>query len=197
MINMRVLELFRGTGSIGKYCEELGYDVFSLDIDPKAQASVTTDIMNWDYAMYPVGHFDIIWASPPCTEYSTMCFRRPRKLDVADAIVQRVLDIINYFKPTTWYIENPRSGMLKTRPFMVGLPYYDVSYCRYGYLYRKHTRIWTNMKGFKPLYCNKDCESMKEGKHTSLVLKTRSLAAKHSKPQPRVKALIDCQVSAQ
>ena len=197
MINMRVLELFRGTGSIGKYCEELGYDVFSLDIDPKAQASVTTDIMNWDYAMYPVGHFDIIWASPPCTEYSTMCFRRPRKLDVADAIVQRVLDIINYFKPTTWYIENPRSGMLKTRPFMVGLPYYDVSYCRYGYLYRKHTRIWTNMKGFNPLYCNKDCESMKEGKHTSLVLKTRSLAAKHSIPQPLVKALIDCQVSAQ
>ena len=40
------------------------------------------------------------------------------------------------------------------RNYMADLPYYDVCYCRYGYDYKKPTRIWTNLENFKPLYCN-------------------------------------------
>ena len=32
---MRVLEIFSGTGSVSKVCEELGYEVISVDISDK------------------------------------------------------------------------------------------------------------------------------------------------------------------
>ena len=42
-------------------------------------------------------------------------------------------------------MENPQTGLLKTRVFMAGLPFQDTCYCVWGYLYRKPTRIWSNL----------------------------------------------------
>ena len=58
-----LLELFSGTGSIGKVAKEMGWEVISLDRDMKAD--IQTDIMDWDYEAYPTKHFDFIWCSPP------------------------------------------------------------------------------------------------------------------------------------
>ena len=65
----RLLELFKGTGSVGRAFEALGWDVISLDIDPKANATYTCDILDFDCQAIdsPVG---VIWASPSCTKYS-------------------------------------------------------------------------------------------------------------------------------
>ena len=65
---MKVLELFAGTGSVGGVFKEHGWEVLSLDRD--MPADLRMDIMEWDYRAYPPKSFDIIWASPPCTEYS-------------------------------------------------------------------------------------------------------------------------------
>ena len=50
-------------------------------------------------------------------------------------------------------MENPQTGLLKTRKIVEGLPYYDTTYCRYGYSYRKATRVWSNLI----LYLRKPC----------------------------------------
>ena len=48
---MKLLELFSGTGSVGKVFKENGWTVVSLDRD--MDADIKTDIMDWDYkAMY-------------------------------------------------------------------------------------------------------------------------------------------------
>jgi len=43
---MKVLELFSGTGSVGKVAKEMGWDVVSLDLK---NADIETNILNWDY----------------------------------------------------------------------------------------------------------------------------------------------------
>jgi hypothetical protein len=42
-------------------------------------------------------------------------------------------------------MENPQSGYLKQQPCVQGIPFKDVSYCKYGMPYRKMTRLWTDL----------------------------------------------------
>lgn len=69
---MRVLDLFTGTGSVANYAKEMGWEVVTLDIDPKSNATFTMDILDFDYKQFEVGHFDLVFASPDCSVYSTM-----------------------------------------------------------------------------------------------------------------------------
>ena len=167
---MRLLELFAGTGSVGKAFRELGWEVLSLDIDPKSGADIVSDILAWNYESFEKGHFDAVWASPCCTHYSIArtTAKTPRDLLWADSLVRRTLEIIEHLEPKVWGFENPASGLLKHRDVVAGLHYKDISYCQYGYPYRKHTRIWTNSEHWKPrLKCSvaTPCPIIKEGKH--------------------------------
>ena len=69
-LNMRILELFSGSGSLGQVFAERGWEVTSLDADVKTDAQIKEDILTWDYSVYPPGFFDVVWASPCCTQYS-------------------------------------------------------------------------------------------------------------------------------
>lgn len=171
---MNVLELFSGTGSVGKCCKELGWDVVSVDLLLPADHQI--DIMDFDYKQYPKDFFDIVWASPPCTNYSKLqdsWLGRKRKgviytreiqekeMEEDDKLVLKTLEIINYFNPQLWFIENPGSSKMKDRPFMKDLPFYLVDYCMYSdWGYRKRTRIWTNKKDWDNKLCDKKCGNM-------------------------------------
>ena len=79
--------------------------------------------------------------------------------------MQQTLDILEYFEPKYWMLENPQSGLLKDQLCMYGLPFTDVDYCKYGMPYRKRTRIWNNITAWKqrPL-CTRDCDSMDDNR---------------------------------
>jgi hypothetical protein len=158
---MKLLELFAGTGSVGNVATTLGFEVVSLDRD--MDATLRMDIMDWDYrsSAYGPGHFDLIWASPPCTEYSIAKTIGVRDIEGANKIVRRTLDIIDYFKPRWWIVENPQTGQLKHQPMMADLRFVDVDYCKYGMQYRKRTRLWNNVVDWTPRpLCKRDCNSM-------------------------------------
>ena len=122
----RLLELFCGTKSIGRAFEAAGREVVSLDIVSKFEPTILCDIRSWDYALFPPG------ASPVCTEYSRALTMRPRRLEEGDALALRALEIMEHFEPLMWVIENPATGLLKTRPFMERPPWVDVTYFRTG-----------------------------------------------------------------
>ena len=141
--------------------------------------------MDFDYKQYPKDTFDIIWASPPCTNYSRLqCawIGRMRngkiftKEDIenlmieADKIIIKTLEIIDYFDCEYWFMENPQTGRLKDRDIMKDIPFYDVDYCMYSdWGYQKRTRIWTNKPDFNNKLCDKSgaCGNMKDKKHLS------------------------------
>ena len=148
---MRLLELFSGTGSIGRAFRDQGFEVTSVDIDPKAGATFTCDIMQFDYRQFPPGHFDVVWASPPCTMYSRArtTAKTPRDLEGADALVKKTRDILDYLKPRFWAFENVGSGMLPGREVVAGLHCDFLTYCKYAEgefpKYRKLTVVWHNL----------------------------------------------------
>jgi len=176
---MNVLELFSGTGSVGKCCKKLGWNVVSVDLILPADHQV--DIMEFDYKQYPKDYFSLVWASPPCTYYSHLqnCWLNRKKKDgtiltkelleelrkESDLLIKKTLEIIDYFNPELWFIENPQTGQLKDREVVKNLPYYDVSYCMYSdWGYEKKTRIWTNKLDWNNLICDKSgsCGNMIE-----------------------------------
>ena len=184
---MNVLELFSGTGSVGKCCKELGWDVVSVDLLLPADHEV--DIMDFDYKQYPQDYFSICWGSPPCTFYSNLqnCWLGradkngviltkellEEKRKESDKLIAKTLEIIEYFKPELWFMENPQRGQLKDREVVKGLPFYDVSYCMYSdWGYEKRTRIWTNKKDWNNLLCDKSgaCGNMINTKQHNKVL---------------------------
>lgn len=160
---IKVLELFSGTRSIGKCCDNLGWE--SVSVDMILPADHICDIMDFDYKQYPKDHFDIVWASPPCTEYSQAKTQGIRDIEGANKIVLKTLEIIKYFDCEYWFLENPQTAKLKDQYFMKSLPYVDCDYCMYGKPYRKRTRIWTNKKDIKLKLCDKNCGSFVDGRH--------------------------------
>ena len=159
---MKLLELFKGTGSIGKVAKKYGYKVVSLDNEDKYKPDILTDILKWDYKAYS-NHYnyvpDYIWASPPCNTFSPLVYHlkerdpetaRPKseRARLGTKILYKTLEIINYFKrknPKLLYcIENPH-GMMRKDPRMKKLPYMTTTlYCYYGDKRQKRTDFWSN-----------------------------------------------------
>ena len=118
---MKVLELFKGSGSITKYfSNNNNVEVISLDILDEYNPTICSDIMDFDYKQYPVGYFDIIWGSPECKIYSSFQYihigtgkKHKDKNDLENKqkndskFINKTIEIIEYLKPTFYFIENP------------------------------------------------------------------------------------------
>ena len=172
---MKVLELFSGSKSITKFFENLpNVEVISLDFEKKYNPDICCDIMEFDYKQYDVGHFDIIWSSPECKIFSqlqnTMIGRvggRSKKLDPSKTMeklnekrkenskyILKTIEIIKYLNPKYYFIENPQYSTIWNyipQEFNIGV---NVSYCMFGYDYKKNTRILTN-KVLEDCLCKK------------------------------------------
>ena len=160
--NMKVLELFAGSRSIGKASEELGYEVFSVDWENYDGIDLSIDIGKLtidDIPFIP----DIVWASPDCTTYTIAACSTHRTNSIepkseyatkCDEVNKHWLSLVNELlvlnPDMVYYVENPR-GMLRKMPFMQDLPIrHTVWYCQYGDTRAKPTDIWTNDKTWIP-----------------------------------------------
>ena len=144
---MNLLEMFSGTGSVGLVAKAMGFNVISLDLK---NADINTDILKWDYKQFDRNHFDFIWSSPPCTEYSVAKTTGIGNIEYANSIVLKTVEIIKYFNPKYCVIKNPQTGLLKNQEFMDEFGFKDVDYCKHGLNYRKRTRLWNNITTWKP-----------------------------------------------
>ncbi len=89
--------------------------------------------MGWNFLeAFPEDFFDVMIASAPCTEYSAAMTCKARDLEMADQIEQITIDFIKHFQPRHWFIENPKTELLKGRPIMKENAYVDVDYCKFN-----------------------------------------------------------------
>ena len=89
--------------------------------------------MTWEHTDFSLDNPDVIWCGPTCTHYSLARSKAKTPRDLEGGTP-------SYY----WFIENPQTGLLKTREVVQGLPYKEVDYCMYGAPCRKRTRLWTN-----------------------------------------------------
>ena len=122
---MKVLELFAESRSIGKAAQELGYEVFSSDINKFENIDYVVNVLDFDInkiSFIP----DIIWASPPCTYFSVASIGKhwhknhepkTEEAKLGVEIVKKTLELIQYFLQQNcklkYYVENPRGKLRK------------------------------------------------------------------------------------
>lgn len=200
---MRVLELFKGTGSVGNHLQKLfKCEIISLDINKKSNPTHLCDIMDFEYKQYEEGYFTIIWASPECKIYSqaqSFHIGENRKWKNKEELnkkrqedakyVNRVIEIIEYLKPQYWFIENPYYSAMKDLDCMKKLKSVRMDYCRFGREYQKPTRIWTNQE-YDNMICNCKIKPHKYrlcvcgGKHKDQIKDKTNTAMRYAIPSP-------------
>ena len=118
---MKILELFKGTGSISKFYKDItNVEIISLDILEKYNPTICCDIMEFDYKIYEEGEFEIIWASPECKIFSKLQYTHigvnrkwKTKLELEEeqlnhsCFINKTLEIIEYLKPKWYFVDNP------------------------------------------------------------------------------------------
>lgn len=171
--DMKVLELFAGSRSFSKVCEDVGWDTYTTDMESFSKIDQICDIFEFDYDKCPFEP-DIIWASPPCTTFSVASISthwtgghrayipKTERAKLGLKILDKTIELIKLIKPKYWYIENPRGVMRKVDPMVELTPYRKtIWYCQYGDDRAKPTDIWTNNPLWKPRpVCkngNRDC----------------------------------------
>ena len=84
---------------MGEVFEDHGFQVITVDCEEKFQPTILTDILLWDYknAFHLGVHFEVISCGPPCTEFSAAKTLGERNLELADKLVLKCLEIVEFF----------------------------------------------------------------------------------------------------
>lgn len=157
---IKVVELFAGSKSVGNVAKRMGMTVFSVDWKPFDGIDLVSDIGEMKTSDVPFVP-DVVWASPDCTTYSIAAISTHRngtmpKSDYAkkcDAVNQHFISMIYEWlqlnPDLVFFIENPR-GMLRKMPFMKKFQRHTVWFCQYGDNRAKPTDIFTNSETWIP-----------------------------------------------
>ncbi len=109
-----MLDLFSGLGGASRVFKARGWDVVRVELEERFNTlfdpAIVADVTTLDPT--GLGKFDLVWASPPCQEFSKfgmpMFYPDPPEpsLECVNA-VKRIVDIL---RPRFWVLENVRSA---------------------------------------------------------------------------------------
>jgi site-specific DNA-cytosine methylase len=109
-VALKMLDLFAGLGGASAAMRARGWDVTTVELDPSFRPSIVADV-----ARLPLncpGRFDLVWASPPCTEYARESMPWCRTGNAPDMTLWRATEAaIRELRPRWWVIENVRGAV--------------------------------------------------------------------------------------
>ena len=166
-----VVDLFSAWRGAGAGFVDLGCRVVGVELSHEMNSKgaervnyIESHVMNvldidrdWcDDLKKRLGPVSAVWASPPCTSFSTlMCERhwtsvrgptyppvpKSATAQLGAHIVRHTLRVIDWLSPDYFWIENPR-GILRHLPYLKHLEFRHVTYCSYGHSAQKPTDLW-------------------------------------------------------
>jgi len=119
---MKVLDLFSGLGGFSQAFKDRRHKVITLDNEKKFNPDICIDIMKVIPEAFE--SFDVILASPPCTEFSkssmpkTWASVRKYGCNPDTKLLEKTIEIIHVVKPKYWVIENVSGARKYFKPFL-------------------------------------------------------------------------------
>ena len=111
---MLMLDLCCGLGGASRAMQERGWDVIRVDINPEFSPDIVADITTFHY----IGPKpDLVWASPPCTEFSKWSMPASWKCNAGGkkepdlTLMLAAKRIIEEINPRWWVVENVKGAV--------------------------------------------------------------------------------------
>lgn len=123
MSDLFMLDLCCGLKGASAAMRVRGWRVVTVDIDPRFEPDIVADVRSWTWkGQRP----DLLWASPPCDEFSREFMPWSRTGKVPNlSIIEGCRRIISECNPRYWIIENTRGAVpYLGKPAKVLYPYY-------------------------------------------------------------------------
>ena len=145
---MRMLDLFSGLGGASEaFVQNSDWEVVRIDNNILLEDVPHTRIMDVELVKANaqpslLWSWDLIWASPPCTEFSQVNPNRNPQAGIP--LVQTTIDIIEALKPRCWIIENVKGSIKHLAP-LLGPPRLIIGpYVFWG----NFPLFWVNLQGY-------------------------------------------------
>jgi hypothetical protein len=111
-----MLDLCAGLGGASAAMRDRGWDVVTVDIEAGFRPDIVADLRSFRWEG-PTPY--LIWASPPCTEFSRESMPWCRTGAAPDmALVEACVRVVRECGPTWWVIENVRGATKWFRPLL-------------------------------------------------------------------------------
>jgi hypothetical protein len=133
------------------------------------------DVFSWNYKAIQPSHVAGILAAPPCTDFAVSGAQYWKKKDKTGKtkesvkLILRTLEIVKFFKPSFWAIENPIGRLNTVVPELAHFgPWYFEPFW-YGDPWSKKTGLWGLFKKPKPGNVVKPLRFSEQGSWTQLL----------------------------
>lgn len=129
---MFMLDLCSGLGGASSAFRDMGWRVLTLDNNPVFKCDITVDINQWNYPSdLPVP--DLVWASPPCTEFARESMPWSKTgIDPDLSILKSCVRIIKQSKAKYYIIENVRGAIKYFVPLIGNYRYHVGAFYFWG-----------------------------------------------------------------
>lgn len=113
-----VLSLFDYSGIWSQPYRDAGYLTYTIDIKNGV------DLLTWDYHFIPKTKDMIVLIAMPCTDYALSgakyFFRKDcdGTTEKSQTLMRKVKEILDYFNPRIWCLENPMTRIHKLNPWL-------------------------------------------------------------------------------
>ncbi len=117
---LKVLDLFSGMGGFSEAFKQRGHDVTRVEIDPRFKPDICADILDLTPSdLQGSGAYDIILASPPCTEFTRdkLPWFNDEQPPSRDLVIA-TKELIAALKPQWWILENVQGSVKWIKPIL-------------------------------------------------------------------------------